>query len=148
MTLLASFSLGIAWLLWRFYRTAHPLGVTIFACVLATFSFGIMCLGFFELFVHRHVEIHVTTRSLVNVRRALGRLEKREAYSFDEMSRIVLEERPGRSGIIITLVIEMRDGRHVDLGGVYRLAEGLAVAERLSRLTGVESSRSTPLASS
>lgn len=136
--LLGAILLGIAWLAWKTARRDDEVGALFFAALPGLGGIVGVCTGFLQLFVRRHLEIHETRRVLVTVRRTPLGGAAREAYPFDRMVRIVVQEQRGgtEDRATATLVIEMSDGRHVDLGSLYSPAEGRAMAERLGGLTG------------
>jgi len=130
---------AVAWMLIRFYPR-DPAGNPewILGALPALLGFFSLLLGVYHLFVHRRLEVHERDRTLVTVKRTPFGGESRDVFPFAGMDQLLMETPPAAgSGGKVTLVLLMKDGRHIDLGSSYGAMEGGYLAQRLRQLTGI-----------
>jgi hypothetical protein len=138
--LFGAFFIGMGWLLWKYAVGKYgDWFVSIFGILLPIAGIGSLAIGAFQLFIHRHLEIDEKARTLTTVHRPFWGWERRSIYPFGEMNQLITEEHSGdpETQPSMALILEMKDGRQVDLGSSYSLPEGHTMADRLCELTVV-----------
>ena len=99
---------------------------------------SLLLFGCWQLLVHRRLEVHVQARRLVSINRKPFGGSGQRVYPFDQIRMISVSQHilEGSSeGGGYTVVIELRDGDHIDLGN-YSEEGGGRLAARLHELTG------------
>jgi hypothetical protein len=99
---------------------------------------GLFFLGCWQLIVHRRIEIHVKAGKFVVIHRTPLGGTRRSVLDFNQLRRISMTRSLSTETeeYSDTVVIELADGGHVDLGN-HSGEKGGRLASRLHELTGV-----------